>query len=360
MDHLGDAVLSTGMFAARRRRYPAARIDVLVGVWNRALFEAMPEVDHVFGSRVNRFSRHGRFGWWLAVFWWGWRLRHQRYDLGIDVRGEFPLALILWLAGVRRRLGWAAGGGGFLLTDSPTFVVNRPEVESRGALLAQLGIDADPASLRPRFQPTEAARRTVDRLLSKEQVREPFVAVHVSAGTPAKSWPAEHFRELIGRLRVFRDQEIVLIGGPSDRSVSQEILLGRSWPGVHDWTGRFDPVELAALLERAAVLVGADSGPAHLAAAVGTPVVVLFSGASCTRQWRPPGEHVTVLREEVPCRACHRRVCPVAGHPCMSGLRPAVVARAIEDALNPSPDARRHGESEVARDPHAIRWEAEK
>ena len=90
---------------------------------------------------------------------------------------------------------------------------------------------------------------------------------------------------------------------------------------------------LAALLEQADLFAGADSGPAHLAAAVGTRTVVLFSGTNSPRQWRPWGEHVRVVRRPVDCSPCHRRTCPWREHPCMRGLRPGEVAEAIERLL---------------------------
>jgi ADP-heptose:LPS heptosyltransferase len=99
---------------------------------------------------------------------------------------------------------------------------------------------------------------------------------------------------------------------------------------VENWIGRLSLVELAAVLDRAALMIGADSGPAHMAAAVGTPTVVLFSGTNCQEQWRPPGEHVTVLAHDVPCRPCHqKKTCPVDGHPCMTGITPEQVAEAV-------------------------------
>ena len=243
-----------------------------------------------------------------------------KVDLAIDVRGEFPLALILWLCGARRRLGWSAGGGGFLLTDSARFVPDRPEIESRAALLAELGIRTDgPKDLRPVFRPTRDARRAVCRRLARLLPRERTVVLHVSAGTSAKQWPIEHWRELLGRLIVDHGVQVVLVGSRSDGILAQSILAGRTWPGVFDWTGQLGVVELAALLERAQAMVGADSGPAHLAAAVGTPVVALFSGTNNPSQWRPPGDRVTVLRHPVACSPCHRERCPLAGHPCMNG-----------------------------------------
>jgi lipopolysaccharide heptosyltransferase II len=338
LDHLGDAILSTGMLSVLRRRYPEASIEVLAGAWNRELFEAMPDVDRVHVSRINRFSRTGRLGWAVATLWHGWRLRRRKADLAIDVRGEFPSAWILWLSGARRRLGWAAGGGGFLLTDSARFVPDRPEIASRRALLDVLGIPlADNEHLRPVFRTTREARERVRRRLASLSPTGPLVVMHVSAGTPAKQWPPGHWRELIGRLIVSRGVHVVLAGGMTDRMIARAILEGRTWPGVVDWTGRLGIVELAAMLEHATVLVGADSGPAHLAAAVGTPVVALFSGTNHAAQWQPRGERVAVLRHAVGCSPCHRERCPRPEHPCMSGLRPETVAAAVEALLASRP-----------------------
>jgi ADP-heptose:LPS heptosyltransferase len=92
--------------------------------------------------------------------------------------------------------------------------------------------------------------------------------------------------------------------------------------------------ELAALMERANLFVGADSGPAHLAAAVGTPAVVLFSGTNDSRQWRPAGRDVRVVQHPTVCAPCHRETCPVEGHPCMERLSPEEVAAAITQLLS--------------------------
>ncbi len=286
----------------------------------------------------------------LATLWWGFRLRRLKVDLAIDVRGEFPLALMLWLSGARRRVGWDCGGGGFLLTDSPRFVPDRPEVDSRLALLATLGIRPDAAreTCRPVFRPPEWARRSItqrlDRLARHDPSEGPRLVVHVGAGMAAKQWPAEHWRELLGRLVVGLGAQVVLVGNARDRTIAQSILGPIAWPGVADWTGQVGLVELAALLEQADLAVGADSGPAHLAAAVGTPVVVLFSGTNNPRQWQPCGRQVRVARHPVQCSPCHRRRCPWPDHACMKGLAPEHVASAVARLLEEA-GCRRHGQA---------------
>ena len=332
LDRLGDAIITTAMLPLLRQSFPDASIEVLAARWNCDMFRAAPQVDHVHVSGVNRFADglSARLAWIPATLWWGWKLRHRKVDLGIDVRGEFPMALILWLCGARRRLGWDCGGGGFLLTDSPRYVPNRPELESRMALLAELGIEPsafgrlDP----PTFIVDEKSRRRIAEKLEGNE--RPLAVLHVGAGTPAKQWTAAAWRELLWRLTACRNMSVVLVGGNSDIAVAREILDDRHWPWVTDWTGRLSLAELAAVTERADVFIGADSGPAHLAAAVATPTVVLFSGTNDRRQWQPRGHCVEVVCAEVNCSPCHLRRCNRPEHPCMSRITPQSVQAVVE------------------------------
>lgn len=362
LDHLGDAILTTSMLPWLRRQYPSASIEVLASPWNREVFDAAAEVDWVHVFRWNRFARGvlPSLVWVPAIVWQGWRLRRRRIGLAVDVRGDFPIALMLWIAGAKRRVGWSAGGGGFLLSESAEFVPNRPELESRRALLEKLGIEpADDDRLRPRFHPSPWARRQIrgwlttwlrqaDKLCeesnaaSKEVIRlsvmpdhhmtrndpgtpalrRPLIVLHIGAGTPAKQWPVEHWRELLGRVAIDHHARVVLVGNARERRLARRILQGRRWPGVLDGTGWLSLDELAALIELADLFVGADSGPAHLAASVDTPVVALFSGTNRAEQWSPVGRQVVVLREPAACSPCHREQCRWREHPCMRNLSP--------------------------------------
>ncbi len=347
LDHFGDAVLSTGFLRALGDYYPNASIEVLAAPWNRDILAACPEVDRLHVMQSPRFSRTRRWAWLVETLRWGWKLRRRRFDLAIDVRGEFPQALILWLCGARRRLGWRSGGGGFLLTDSPLFVQGRHEVDSRRALLETLGAKVGDHDVRPSFQPSDAARRWVDEWLDGWPRRsltaaddrsrsspKRLVVLHLGAGTPAKRWPSRHWGEVARRLVVAHRCRVVLIGDGADCRAAQEVIAGSDQQGLVDAAGKLNIDRLAALFARAALVVGADSGPAHLAAAVGAPVVALFSGTNDPKQWRPWGESVCVLRHAVACSPCHRQVCPLADHPCMNQLTPEVVLQTVAGMLD--------------------------
>ncbi|MGC8638613.1 MAG: glycosyltransferase family 9 protein [Isosphaeraceae bacterium] len=373
LDHLGDSVLTSPLLDHLKRAYPRAAIDVLASTSNHEVFEADPAVNQVWVAEQTWFERHpGRWGMLRAVWRLGRLVRREDYDLGIDVRGDVLTVLVLALGGIPRRVGWAMGGGGFLLTDIAQWVRGRHEVRSRLALLQPLGIvDVGPARvlvhvndrdraivaswlaeawprkvarrlelpvgagwLRDSFDRGEARRLSAaartppddpDALFAGRFGRyPPLLAVHIGAGTAAKRWPERNWNTLIKRF-LEDGWRVVVVGGPDDPPAGA--ILPRH-ERLQDWTGRLSVAQSAALLERADLFIGADSGPAHLAASAGTLSVILFSGTNQPRQWRPWSRYSLILRNRVPCQPCHQKVCPLADHPCMTGLGPDRVYRA--------------------------------
>jgi len=350
-DHLGDAVITTALLPALKGAYPRATIDVLAAPWNAEVFSVRRDVGRIHLSRWNRFQRgYASLLWPFSVPYWAWKLRGCRYDLAIDVRGDFSIALVLWAAGIRHRVGWDCAGGGFLLSQSTPFVRGRPELNSRAAILNTLGIEpAEPIA--PRRQPTPDSRRFVTELLGEFRHAERLLVFHIGAGTSAKRWPIKHWRELLGRAIVEFDARVILVGAAGDTAVAEQITERHYWPNVMDWTGRISVDQLAALTARAKLFVGADSGPAHVAASVGAHVIALFSGTNDLAQWRPHGDNVVALTHAVPCAPCYHAKCPLAGHPCMNGLTPSVVIEALAGVL---------GESAMVPAPHFINLPARK
>lgn len=340
LDHLGDAVLTSPLPPILKAAWPDASLAVLASPSNAEVFQADPLIDTVHVATRNWFARGDRAGDWSllgAVWRLGRTLRREGYDLGIDVRGDVASVFTLALAGIPRRVGWAMGGGGFLLTDVAEWVPDRHEVESRLALARCLKPPLPEPSLAPewarvRVHPTDEERVRVASWLADAEAaardfdwpHAPLLAVHPGAGTAAKRWPAESWSELIAR---FLDDgwRVAVVGGADDLPT---IAPMPDHPRLLNWVGRLKLTETAALLERADLFLGADSGPAHLAACAGIASVVLFSGTNRPGQWRPWSRHTLVLRHKVPCSPCHHKVCPLADHPCMTGLTPERVHRA--------------------------------
>lgn len=375
LDHLGDSVLTSPLITNLRIAYPEAVIDVLASPSNHEVFAADPQVNRVQIAARTWFERHpSRWGLLRAVWELGRKIRGQGYDLGIDVRGDVLSVLVLALGGIPRRVGWAMGGGAFLLTDVAGWVRGRHEVLSRLALLEPLGItsdgpprvevhvdDADRAVVarwlveawprktarrlevavggggndwpRTRREPRTPVHLPAERSLPDDPDRlhagrfgslPPLLAVHLGAGTLAKRWPHQHWAALIDRF-LQDGWRVIVVGGPEDPPAASFLP---AHDRLRDWTSRLTVTQTTALLERADLFIGADSGPAHLAASTGTLSVILFSGTNHAPQWRPWSRHSLILLHRVSCSPCHQKVCPLAGHPCMTGLSPERVYRA--------------------------------
>jgi len=360
LDHLGDAILSLGLLRSIRERYPQARLHVAASRRNEELFSTCGLVDEVHLVPVTRFCRRG-WRWIVEIVRWGWHLRRHRFDLAIDVRGDFPHAVLMWLAGARRRIGWSCGGGGFLLTDRAAYVPGRHEVLSRAAVAERLGIDIT-VPPKPRLEISEAALDWADAQLATlwpghaRANRAPLVALHIGAGTDAKRWPAEHWQQLAELLMLEPTASVVLVGTHDDTDVARQIEDTALGPrrSCLNLVGRLSLSQLAAVLRRADLFIGADSGPAHLAAAVGTPVIALFSGTNDPQQWRPWGTAVTVLRQAPHCSPCHREVCLWSDHPCMRGIAPEAVFHQAAEALGSAPSRVRIAHQSCIKAPKGI------
>ncbi len=328
LDHLGDAILTTPLLEGLAACYPQATIEVLAGSANAGWFAMLPSVKRIHVLEANRFSREGRRGWVRAVFSCGLKMRARRFDLAIDVRGDFPVVVLMWLSGARRRVGWDSGGGGFLLTDSSEYVPNRHEIDSRRALLG---------CIVPGIEPAKPAFVSVRRRFAASPIKTPYptVLAHISAGTEAKRWPAPYWRELVTMLDG-NGVKVVLVGGTDALIIRDHVCAGTVWTLVEDRVGRTDLSELARLAASADAVVGADSAIVHLAAALGVPAVALFSGTNRSRQWRPRGKKITVLRHRTPCMPCHLEHCPMPEHACMKGIFPKAVFEAVVAAIQPT------------------------
>jgi lipopolysaccharide heptosyltransferase II len=348
LDHLGDAVITTSMFAALRRRFPHATIDVLAAPWNWEVFAATKHVARIMISGCNRFRRGRSWLWPLGLVAWSWKLRRAKYDLAIDPRGDFLSVAMMRAAGIPRRVGWACSGGGFWLTLSAGYEAGRAEVLSRRALLGCLEIRPS-ADQSPVIHSRPEDDDFIAHMLGEARRSDrPLLVMHVGAGTRAKSWPIEHWRELLGRVIVELNARVVLVGSEADRRIATEITENMFWPGVMDWTGRLTVAQLAALARRSALFIGGDSGPAHVAAAAGARVIALFSGINASQQWRPWGDRVTVLSQPVACSPCYANECRFDHHSCMRDLLPERVVDAIDAAL--------HGTAIMAG-PHFLKFE---
>jgi lipopolysaccharide heptosyltransferase II len=298
---LGDIVHAMPTCAAICRAYPKARLTWLVKRQWAGLVERIDGVDRVWPVESTLT------GWLSQVS----LLRAEHFDLVVDLQGLFRSAAIGWLSGSPLLVGFANGREG-----SPWFYSRRvpvPQVEmhavDRYLLVAKAVGAVEVGTPEFRFCIPQSDYDEVDHLLSRSGVTPgtSWVAMNVSARWPTKRWPAVSFAEVADLLRQEGSGAVVMIGGPDERADVATVSGMMKTPAV-DLAGATTVGLLPALLSKASLLITNDSGPMHIAAAVGTPVVALFGPTSAARTG-PYGVGHHVLTGNVPCRPCFSRTC---------------------------------------------------
>ncbi len=265
-------------------------------------------------------------------------------------QSPLPTALLLRLAGVGRITGASVDYPGALLDvrlrpgDGPgdDLPEDLPEPERAVAIAAAAGYRLpadDPGGLAVLPPPP------VDVLLA--DLRDPggsgrsYVVLHPGAAVAARRWPAAHHRAAAGLLAA-DGLAVVVTGGPDERDLTAEVAAGA--PGAVDLGGRTDLRTLSGVLAGADAVVVGNTGAAHLAAAVGTPVVSLFAPVVPAVRWRPYRVRQVLLGDQAaPCRDTRARDCPVPGHPCLAGVAPVDVRDAVRRLRSAQPEPPRGG-----------------
>ena len=321
---LGDVVHALPTLAALRRRFPLARLSWLVKREWAEVLEGQPDLDEVLAVDLSVK------GWPAAVR----AVREGRFDLVVDLQGLLRSAVLGWASGSPARVGFANGREG-----SPWCYTHRvpvPDVSmhavDRYLLLARfLGAESEkpgPAAFCLPRDPAADAR--VDALLAAAGVRAGtrLVALNPSARWITKRWPAESFAAVGDWLQRYGGARVAVVGSGKERSAGDDVIrLMQTTP--LDLVGKTTMKELIALLRRLRVFITNDSGPMHLAAAVGTPVIAPF-GPTDPGRTGPYGDGHHVLRSSVPCSPCFSRRCanPVTVE-CLTAIRPQQVIELV-------------------------------
>jgi heptosyltransferase-2 len=254
-------------------------------------------------------------------------LRRARPDAVVVLPPSLSAAVGPWLARVAVRVGYRSDGRGALLTDAVnargTRVVHLADnyLHLGERALERLGLVPETPSTPPSVRVGDADHAELDRLFAEAAAGQPYVVVVPGATYgPAKSWPWRRYREVVRALS--DDVMVALAGTAAEREMCERIAQGAGH--VRNLAGDTTLGAFLSLLSRARVVLANDSGSPHLAASLGTPVVVLFGSTS--PEWTAPmGPSVDVIRHPVPCSPCFRRTCPTQLE-CFDGI-------AVDDVL---------------------------
>jgi ADP-heptose:LPS heptosyltransferase len=300
--------------------------------------------DVIVVERPRGLTRLG-YDLWLAR-----RLRASHFDLVIDFHGGPRSAWLTWASGAPRRIGYAIPRRQWAYTDrvpwSPDLVPPRHSVLNQWDLLAPLGLDppaphSDPVTMEadPGVKQRVRARLAAARVPPDAAL----IILHVSAGNPFRRWPAAAFAEVAAALASDApERRIVITSGPSDSAAAGGVAQqARDQAGSIAAErivrcGEFDLAELRSLADEAALFIGGDSGPLHVAATSPVPIVAIFGPTLPERSmpWRPPSRPSAAIDAgPLPCRPCHQRRCVPGDFRCLTRIEPAHVIRAARRLL---------------------------
>jgi ADP-heptose:LPS heptosyltransferase len=331
LDNEGDVLLAGP--AVRAIAHRARRVTFLCGRRGRAAAELLPGVDDVVeftapwidpepqpvsGAEVERL---------VAA------IAEREVDAAVVLtsfhQSPLPTALVLRLAGVPRIAAISPEYPGSLLDVRHQEHGDVHEVERNLGLARAAGFPLPPEDdSRLAITPIASARRG-----------QPYVVVHPGASVPARTWSPDRFRDLVAALRK-RGAHVRVTGGPGELDLTSHVAGAT---GAVDLGGRSTLGELASVLAGASTVVVGNTGPAHLAAAVGTPVVSIFPPTVPAARWHPWGvPHVVLGRQDIGCAGCRAKVCPIPGHPCVDEVT-------VEDALAAVDRLSRRPAPEVSR-----------
>jgi ADP-heptose:LPS heptosyltransferase len=330
LSSLGDIVLATPSFRALRARWPEAEITVAVNREFVPLIAACPDVDAVLVRERSTPTR--RFKTLLQASWAGW-MRAGRFDLAIDLQGNFHSAAWTSLVRAHRRAGLGQGRRGWEFCIPPSH--DRHAVDLCGAVVERLA--ASLLDRRPRLTiPAAYERLVADVLRARGLPAAGFVVVHPCTSWQSKEWPLDRHAALLERLLVDprTPQSILITGSAAEarRATALERLVGS--PRVRSVAGCLPLEGCLALWSRAAIFIGGDTGPMHASAALGVPVVALF-GPTLPEVSGPIGSGHRVIQASRP--ATHLAYRAKAGQEHMLAIGVDQVFRTVTEMLDAVP-----------------------
>jgi heptosyltransferase-2 len=323
---LGDAVLTLPFLNALKDRFPRAAVSVLCTPEVAEVFEGHPAV-----AETLRFDKRKKDKGWGALRRVARELRGRNYPVVFLPHRSLKSALIAWMAGVPKRIGFSSSQGRWLLTDSIPFKWGVHDADRNLALLNAVGVQKSTGELT--LRPDSAACDRLAERLSAAGVQSQDRILGINAGSvwPTKRWMAEGFAAVADRVIRECGMKVIFFGGPADAPTVRNVLEAMKEKAIN-WVGQTQLRELIAGVSRCTVFLTNDSGPMHIAVATQVPTVAIFGPTTRELGFFPYGPGHIVIEKDLACRPCGlhgAKKCPLEHFQCMRTITPDEVFAAV-------------------------------
>lgn len=317
---IGDVTQALPVAVRLKKFWPDCRISWVVEPPSKNLLEGHPSVD-----RVVVFDRPKGFSAYIRCIQ---EIRQESYDLVLDLQRHVKSGFTSWLSRGEKRWGFHRRNAkefNWVFNNSHITQEDRwlPKIQHYQRFLDQLGLP-EVKPLEYRLEPTEAecarVRNLIETKLAEKQLSASrgFAALVIGASWQSKLWPLDNYAELISRL--YQDEGLIsiVVGGRTEKEAGEQLTRAAQVPAI-SFVAETNLRELCALFQETAIVIGSDSGPAHIAAACGKRVITLW-GSTSARRSSPYGSEDLALQSAIGCSPCYRRSCPGLGTICMKDI----------------------------------------
>ncbi len=329
---IGDIIMASPLIRAMRQRYPTAQLVWLVQEEYAALLTAHSQLDAVIAWPKQRWIRLFRQRRWLTLLHeisaFIRLLRHYQFDLALDVQGLFKSAIWAWISGAKRRIGInAREGSQWLMTEVLSCDRNQPRISSEyRQLAAYLDLATEPFALDIEIAIPD--QQEAADLLRQVGIRGDFIAFCPFTTRPQKHWPWAHWIALSQRLREKMAWPCIVLGGSHDQAVADELVAHSKGAITAHLAGRTSLPQAIAVLSKARLVIGVDTGLTHGALSQRVPTIALFGS---TRPYQDTGiSDSRVLYQALPCSPCRRHPTCGGAYTCMHLITEAEVLLAVD------------------------------
>ncbi len=326
LSSLGDVIHTLPLVNILRRKYPDTHIGWAIEKRFSGLIKNHPSVDEIIV-----FEREGVFKNFLSFIKFIGKIRSKKYDIIIDLQGNLKGGIVTFLSGCRWRMGFKRGS--FRVEAISTFFTNRKVTEEGSHIIERnLGfareLEADAGDILFKVPVEESAKRYIDDFLKSRNVyNKRIVIMHPGVTWETKKWPIENYAHLSREIvKKFADTTIVITAGPGEEKPAEkfrreDIVIANG----------MNLSQLIALLDKCELFIGSDTGPLHLAAALGKRVIGLYGPTDPARNG-PYGERNFVVWKKMPCSGCWRKKCKSIK--CMKEIGVSEVMEKVEICLD--------------------------